>query len=360
MRVLIVGNGNIFLMPYLRYYVEALERNGIEYDVVYWDRLNIKETDKSNYIRFTQTTSGVGLESLPGYLNYYRIIKSLFVHRSYDMCIVFTLQMAILLKYLLCNIPYILDIRDFTYEYLPVYRHLEKQLIDGAAMNTISSEGFLEWLPKGRQYAICKNLSFDIHLHNSTPFNSETRNINYIGAIRYLKGNIDFLKVCGKINNLKLNYYGSSQVIDKRIAQYCTAHQISNVTMHGIFRDEEIHHLYAQANFIHSVYGTETANTRSLLPNRLCGACAHKRPVIVSSQTHLADVVSKNGLGIIFDPHDADSFQAQMDWYYARANYALFCNNCETYLAQISREMEKFQIQLQSVLCKHTRNHSRN
>ena len=352
MRVLIIGNGNIFGMPYLKYYSDVLECKGIDYDLLYWDRLDIQESDKSNYIRFTEKTRGKGLESLSGYLNYYKFAKSLFTSKKYDVYIVFTTQMAILFGYLLRNRPYILDIRDYTYEYNPIYRYLENRLVDAAIMNTISSEGFLEWLPKGYSYTMSNNISFDNGMVDIIPFDFETHNISYLGAIRYLDGNLDFIKVCKDINNFEVHYHGVSHV-GAQIAEYCNKSQISNVTMHGMFEDGELPILYGRANFILSVYGTYSMNTKTLLPNRLYGACTLRRPIIVSSGTYLADVVNKYGLGVVFDPNEPQGLRPQLEWYYTPENYAQFCIKCEAYLAHARMQNELFPITLESVLGKY-------
>ncbi len=352
MRILIIGNGNILSMPYLHYYEDVLVQNGIDYDLLYWDRLDLEESNKSNYIRFVQKSSGAGPESLIGYLKYYRYGKSFFKSNKYDVYIVFTMQMAILFGYLLRNKPYILDIRDYTYEYLPIYRELENRLVDGSIMNTISSEGFLEWLPKGHSYTISNNISFNTKMEGIIPFDFETHNISYVGAIRYINGNLDFLKVCKEFDDLEVHYYGVS-LVGTQISDYCNESHIHNVIVHGMYDDNELPILYGRSNFILSVYGTFSMNTRTLLPNRLFGACALKRPIIVSSGTYLSDTVNKYGLGIVFDPNDPQGFRSQLDWYYLPENYYHFCENCDVYLAQASHENEQFPIKLMSILNKY-------
>jgi hypothetical protein len=158
--------------------------------------------------------------------------------------------------------------------------------------------------------------------------------------------------VCKDINDIQVHYHGVSQV-GTQIADYCNKAQINNVSVHGMYEDNELPELYGRSNFILSVYGTYSTNTRTLLPNRLYGACALKRPIIVSSGTYLADVVNKYGLGVVFNPDDPRKIRSQLNWYYTPENYAQYCINCETYLDDARTQNELFPITLASVLRKH-------
>ena len=82
---------------------------------------------------------------------------------SYDFLIICTTIPAILLFDVLVkkyHKRFLLDIRDYTYEGIKLYRYLEKKLISSAGLTAISSKGFFEWLPcVGDNYVLTHNIA---------------------------------------------------------------------------------------------------------------------------------------------------------------------------------------------------------
>ena len=56
------------------------------------------------------------------------------------------------------RIPYIFDIRDYSFEYVPFFKLMEKNVIKNSVFTTISSKGFYNFLPK-YEYVIGHNFN---------------------------------------------------------------------------------------------------------------------------------------------------------------------------------------------------------
>lgn len=163
-KIAIVGFHNLHLMQFLYKYTEILDRYNVEYDVLYWERDEVKYPIKFNGtpIKYSYITSNYmpKWKKIFGYLKCRRFFINQIKKNKYDKLILLTTQTAIALSPLVLaqyKERFILDFRDLTMEKLPPYKAVEMQLIKHAAFVSISSPGFIEFLSSKGDYVLSHN-----------------------------------------------------------------------------------------------------------------------------------------------------------------------------------------------------------
>lgn len=348
MKVCIFGPSNLRYMPYLRYYREVLDTCGrADVTVFYWDRFSLDE-DAPGTHGFHRPDNG-GINRLLGYAAYRRFLRRALQAADYDVYVVLTAQLAVLLHDVLSKtgVRFILDIRDYSHENMAVFRWLLGDLVRKAEMVCISSPRFEKWLPKGREYVISHNMSakaIQAAVSRASFDQGEqcAKVISYIGSVNYYEANVRFLRAAGSLSDVVIRYIGDGPCIEK-LREYCSKKGFQNVRFFGGFQPEEKPGFYQSTHFVLACYGNDNPVVASALPNRLYESCIFRRPIIVTSGTYLAEVVAEYGLGIVMDSEDPGEFAAQLDRYLDPGHFARYEANCEMFLARVSEEIGIFQ-----------------
>lgn len=334
-RVCILGASSLRYMPYLRIYTALLEKLGIEYEIVYWDRHD-EDGDQPGIHRFGAIARAGGVALIPQYFGFRQYVRGLPGIERFDLFIVLGMQIGVFLADFLRGRNYIIDIRDFTHENNYAYRLIAARVVSGAQMAVVSSGGFLDWVPGKASPVVSHNLpvaSGDAICSAGLSFN---RLISFIGGVRYLEPNKKLIRHMTKMRDWALVFHGSGTDVDG-LGAFAKAIHATNVTFTGPFLPEEKVGFYQATDFVLCVYGNESINERTLLPNRLYEACVHQRPIIVSAGTYLADVVSRFDLGIVIGD-DMSGFQRQLEAYYTEEVYRRFLVGCRNFLGDARAE----------------------
>lgn len=336
-KVCIIAPSSISYTPYLYLYLNLLKKNNIEYHVIYWDRFDLKENLENSFV-FTSVMADSKFSKIKRYWEYRKFIINHFSRIKYDKYIILTAQIGVILFDYLLDKDFVLDVRDYSHENIYFFNFLEKKLIKKSKMVFISSKGFESWLPKGREYVVSHNCSnADLEFMR---FNFNKMNISYIGSVSYHDANIDFIEKM-KNNDFIINYIGkgdSSDIIENHVRK----NNITNVNFIGRFSANEKKGFYENTNFTLSVYGNNTPISATLIPNRLYEAAKYGRPIIVSQETYLAEIVEYFGLGIIWDGDDG-TLVNKLSAYYDADIYLNFLKNCENFLSMVSQDNQIFE-----------------
>ena len=353
MKICIIVPSSLSYVPFLRCYEEALEETTHHIHILYWDRYGIEES-KPGTTRFARVDLAKGIALLPGYLKYRSFLMRHFRHNEYDLYLVLTSQMGVLLWDYLYGRRFILDIRDFSHEQFWPYRLLLTTLLNRANLVCYSSASFLNWLPPLRRSVLSHNCTLS-HLskikHDQGGFNFKTRIISYIGAVGYLEANIGFLQLVQDMPGIEIRYIGKGSS-GKDLAEYSRIHGLKNVKFLGKYLPDEKERFYTDTNFVLGCYGINRI-TRHAIPNRLYESCIFKRPIIVNAGTYLADVVRQNGLGIVIVREDPHWLMEQIDRYYDRNVFRQFELHCEEFLAKVKFDISRFHEELKLSLTCH-------
>ena len=133
MKVLLLGFGKIAYMPYMNFYLDTLKEQDIQFELIYWDRDGKPDAEVPQRISKAYKFEEHLEEQLPFkkklkyFAKYRRFALNVLRNNSYDRIIVLhTTPGLTLLDYLVQKYKgqYLLDFRDVSYEYIPVYRKL--------------------------------------------------------------------------------------------------------------------------------------------------------------------------------------------------------------------------------------------
>lgn len=348
MRICVIGGTSLGHMPYLRCYEEVLQDVGLPYDLVYWDRFDLKES-KNNAVVFRRPTPLKRAAILAGYAAYRRFLMRYLNAVSYDMYIVLGTQVAVLLYDFLTPRRFILDVRDFTHEGLLPYRLMFGSLLGRAELVCISSEGFKEWLPFTRDYIFSPNLTHSIIAPAENPFEKQTRIISWIGVVGYGNANLKFIDGVCDMPSIELRYIGEGPC-DGDLQSHCAARNAQNVGFYGRFSPWEKRKFYSETNFVLGCYGNDGPLVKTALPNRLYESCMYYRPIIVNTGTYLAEVVLKNHLGIVVELGNMSDLVGKIAPYYDSEYYAHYVECCDRYLGSVRKEISVFGERLKAAL----------
>lgn len=347
-KICIIAPSSLRYVPYLRCYEEVLEESGLEYDIYYWDRYCLDESRAGTFVyRRAGTVSGALL--VPAYVGYRRFLLSRLQAADYDVYIVLSTQVGVLLYDFLKSRRFILDIRDYSHEKLLPYKYIMGQLVKLAELVCISSRGFLRWLPAGIDYILSHNTVLSELNKNYTEFSRDKKILSYIGAVGYYGANVKLINALKNNASLEIRYVGRG-TCDEKLRDYCVSNGILNVSFLGGFAPEQKESYYHATNFVIGCFGNDNTNVQTLTPNRLYESCVYRRPLIVSSGTHLAEIVEDNGIGIVVDLDDMRDFDAQLNKYYDLAFIGEFYGNCEIFLEKVRCDIALFKGKVQDVV----------
>lgn len=340
-RICIVTYDEYINIPYIQKYECILRNNQIEYDIILWDRRNETVEKNENHYVFKYKTQKSKLSKLIPFFKWRKFALKVLKSRNYDKIIVLTTIPAVLIStYLLSGKKYLLDIRDYTYEYIPFFKGIEDKLIFNSALTTISSKGFFEWIKAADNVKVTHNISnIDKETEPHFTWNKQkVIRIGFIGGIRYEYENkriIDQLK-----NNLKveLHYIGKTHP-GIRLREYCKVQNIENVYFGEAYMNKDKPLIYQSIDIINAVYGSATKVVTTALPNKLYDCILFKKPIIVSSGTYLANVVEKYHIGFSIDIEKDDIWKS-LNEYINLFNEDEFLEGCEKLKRLVIKEEE--------------------
>ncbi|WP_129127761.1 glycosyltransferase family protein [Geomonas oryzae] len=348
MNVCLIGSSSLRYMPFIRCYEEVLQASGVSYDIVYWDRFGLDE-EKENSIAFHRPGTARKAALIPGYLGYRRFLKNRLHGARYDLYVVFSAQIAVLLFGFLIDKRFVVDVRDYTYEGFLPFRLALSALFKRAMLVCISSSGYLEWLPKSGKRVISHNLIETDLGAAPLPFDFSKKVMSYIGAISYYDANVKFISQVRRLEGFEVRYIGKGEC-EASLEQYCRCEGVGNVKFFGQFTPEQKRQHYLDANFVVGCFGSETVNGRCTMPNRLYESCLYRRPIIVNKGTFLGEMVDKYGLGISVEQDRVADMEPELSRFYDPGYYEAYGRRCERYLATVKADLATFQQAFGSLL----------
>lgn len=345
MRYLIITYDDYFNIPYIQYYENALQNQGQAYDIVLWNRSG-QDVDIPNAYVFSAKDRHSKLGKIIPFLRWRNFVLHLLKKNHYDRLIVLTTMPAVLLADQLLGSyrkKFWLDIRDFTYENFPFYKKIVGDLVHAAANVSISSPAFRTFLPDSKNIVLTHNIS-NQHAaveHCTLDVGQRPLVIGYVGGIQFTKQNKQLLRQFANNSNYNLKYIGKEH-LGCNLPEFCNKNKINNVDFCSIFSNEQKPKIYQDIHIINSIYGCENNVVKLLIPNRLYDCVLFKKPILVSRETHLADVISEFKLGLAVDVEREDVVSA-LDSYLRKFNVIEFENGCKRFLHTVEKDLKVWQ-----------------
>lgn len=329
MKIALVLSANIWSAPYISIYTKILKQYNVEYDIINWNR------DLSEYkseLSWNVAPKGGKFSKFWEYYRFSRYVKNRLLKDTYDRIVIFGPVMPIYLqRFLKVNFEnkYLIDIRDLGIEQLPLFKNIYAKAVKYSALNSVSSPGFIEYLPKA-DYVISHN--FDIEqvansLKRKTDcvLNKKIVEVLTIGQIRNFESNIQIVDSLKNDSRFHLSFRGGGDV-QNRILSYVKEHSIKNVDFSGRYNKCDELKLIQDSTFINILMPPIKSHS-SLMSNRFYNALIMRKPMIVASNSIQGDLVREYNLGIVVG--DCSSLKTKIlsflgtfdkDEYYNRCN----------------------------------------
>lgn len=344
MRYLIVTYDDYFNIPYIQYYERVLRQYGHEYDIVLWNRSG-QQVDLPNAFVFSGKDHHSKVAKVIPFLQWRRFTLEVLRKNHYDRLIVLTTMPGVLLADKLTGEykgRFWFDIRDFTYENVSFYKKIVAKLVHASGAASISSPAFQSFLPESDHLYLTHNISNqDAAVDRCSLEESHTPvNIGFVGGIQFVKQNQSLLKQFANNPKYLLSYIGKAH-LGCDLQPFCQENDIRNVYFRPAFTNDQKPGIYENVQLINCIYGCDTQVVRLLLPNRLYDSVLFKKPILVSKDTYLAQVIEQYHLGLAVDVENEDVVKA-VDNYLASFDRERFEQGCRLFLERVEEEIAAY------------------
>lgn len=344
---LIIPN-NIWVSPYLSIYTRILDKFGVEYDTISWNRDGKDESGIQ--FQYKEKSRNI-IAILWSYFRYASFLKKTIKNNGYEKLIVFTPQVGLFLSSFLVKHykgSYIFDYRDLSLEQRTVFRNRFRTVLANSFANVISSPGFKRYLPNDFDYIISHNFNVDIvraTVKNSTynAYNREDYTILTIGALRP-DMNYEVIDALGNVEGFKLSFVGKG-IAAEALEKYVKDKGYKNISFSGYYKKEEEPYFFKENEFVNIVYPLIPSHV-SALSNRFYNSLIYKRPMIVTRGTTQGDFAQQYGLGLVID--NCKDLARSIIEYRERLDYDHYINQCNLLLNQFIEEDNIFEQKVKS------------
>ena len=320
--------------PFLGRYTQPLKEAGVPFDLIWWERWKTPPTTPlpevaegaQAYYAFNRYSemSRNPASKLGDFAAFSRYVRDVIRRRKYDKLIVLTTMTGMLLADLLTGRyrkRFIYDIRDYSYERIGLYKSIEARIVDASAFTCISSEGFLEFLPRDREYVVTDNfLDSDIRAAEGMRFHKkapgEKIRLSYVGFVRYFQENRKILDELIDDPRFLLSYHGIGADYD-RLVEYQRQHENGRLEVTGYFdfgRDKA--GLCARADIINNFYPHTLEIQRLATTNKAYDGIIFHRPQLVSTGTFSQKLAEDWGVGCALSIGQSDFGDRLYDYYH--------------------------------------------
>ena len=344
--VALVFCGDLKYCPYMKRYVERLEKNKCEYNVYFWNRSGFDLDLPANYYYYDSPSDlkkGKAAK-LFDFFGFRKWVGERLEMDKADRYILLSTLTGVLLGRSVYSQKgkYVFDIRDYSYEHIPFFRMIEKKVIANSAFTAISSKGFETFLPK-HDYVIAHNFNREDIVPDAA-FRRTNGKIKVVwnGVIRYFEFQKQYLDALKNDERFEMIYHGDGPELNE-YKEYCAENGFTNVTFTGSYNNADKVNLLADANILNNCYGyTHHAGSKLkyAVSNRFYDGMIYHIPQLVEPDGYKTDWAgSKNlGIGLTISDHFADDLCS----YYAAIDSETFDLNCKAALAEILAEDDRY------------------
>lgn len=334
-------------------YCQYFKENGVEYDIICWQReesgLPVPENE---YYYYKEPKVGFW-HKVSAYVGYKRFVLKHLRKNKYDKLVVLTTVPAVFLKgYLMRNYKgkYLFDFRDYSFEKFGPYRRIVNNLIEHSAITTISSHGFMEFLNPNRNIIMNHNIPALPVMKEAPPPLKEKQvlNVGFVGTVRYFDENCHIIEKLKNTFRYQLWYIGKP-VPGCDLQGYCEEHEVTNVSFVGKYNNTQKTELYRDIDIINSIYGNDSLEVTTALPNRLYEAALLKKPIISSKGTFLGELIERYDIGLCVDVFE-DDILSILDKYVDEFNPERFTAACNEFLEDVQKDEENLYRQLKQFI----------
>lgn len=332
--------GDLVYCPYIVRYIERFNLLESDYEVLFWNRSSYK-IESDNRYKCYEKPSPESLSKRKKLIDFYgfRVWLKNQLDKTNPDGIIFLSTLSAVLLFDVANQyknRYVFDIRDYSYENIGLFKHIEKKIINNSFFTSISSKGFKAFLPS-HEYVIAHNFNRNERTQ-SYNFNKqkEPYHIVWNGTVRFFNYQKQYLDLFKNDSRFVLVYHGAGTDLEQYKA-YCEENEIDNVVFTGAYDNAKKYELIKRAAFLNNCYGgLDGDELRFAISNRFYDGMVYHIPQIVESGGFKAKELSRLGLGLVVEP-DSDLPDKLYNYYNTLAP-SVFDFNCDNALDEILAE----------------------
>ena len=322
-------------MSLISLYTDLLEANNVKYDIIYMDKYGEVEKFGAEiiyrYENIVEKKWGKARKAFQ-YTRFYFYARKILNRKKYDFIIVWNDVAIFLFSHFLSRRyaqKYCLNIRDYFGEKNSFVFSIFRQGINRASFATISSEGFLDFLPEHNYMTI---YSFNKSALSSCKPRLNLRNhdmalrIGFIGNVRFYDINKLLIDVFGNDKRFELHFYGVNAEILKK---YAKEKEINNVVCMNSFPVEQTGELLNNIDIINNLYGYGCVELDTALSIKLFHAAFMNVPIMVFKKTYMQVISERFGLGYAIEQITSELPDQLYKWYHSM-NFDSLRNGCES------------------------------
>lgn len=348
MKACIVGTMNLKHMTLISLYTQIFSKYYILYDLIYIDEYGIEEQCEANqvYIYRHQATSDSRIFRKILYhksmRDFCKFVKKKLDQGKYDFVVVWREETAVLLyKYLSVKYKnkYSVNIRDiWEGRFRALFYQRLKKAVNKSAFNTISSDGFLRYLPKADYLFVHSANRYLLDGMVEQTMSQDKGNrpiiITNIGTFRNDDYCIMLIDAFANDKRFEIRFYGQGS---ERIRDYIQAKDYTNIMYHGSFEPQETLNFLKGTDIINCAYGADTIAETSKIPIRFYYAIYLGVPILSTKGTCIQITADRLGIGIALpsDVSKGNFIADQVYNAYNRLNYSKTLERLEKFKKEI-------------------------
>lgn len=325
MKILLIGFANLRYMPYLRFYLEQIDRSRHEVHVLYWNRDCAPEVHERDVIyhefAYSMHDDIAKVKKLYAFGKFKRFSMELLRKNRFDFLIVMHSIPAFLLGNYICDEyrkRFIFDYRDYTYEFIPFFKRAIHRMVYASKATFVSSDAFRSALPAVEHIYTSHNILMDSLHHRAghegyphTPIR-----ISFWGYIRHPCTNEQIILRLADDPRFELHYYGREQEIALQLKAFVSERNIRNVFFHGAYQPEDRYAFSRETDLIHNIYGNkESPSQKNAVTNKYYDGLVFCIPQLCMKGSYMGDIAQRGGVGHICDPWSPDFADDIYDYY---------------------------------------------
>ena len=344
MKVAIIVGNNVWFCPYIKIYTTVFDKNGIDYDIISWNRDAIKE----DAIQFTYALKHKNpLSKFWTSWKYSLFVKETLNRNNYDGVVVFSIATAIFLSRYLSESykqRYIFDYRDLSIEQKSIFKKPFLRVLKNSYANVVSSPGFTKYLPKGFDYVLSHN--FDINVVKKTLDDKaqtldtqESIDVLTIGGIRDYESNSQVIDALANKDGFTIRFVGKGPSAET-LKQHAEERQAKNVSFEGYYPKEKEKEYINGCTFLNIFYPRRPSHDTAI-SNRFYNSLIYHKPMITTADTVQGDYAAKYGVGVALE--DCENLDMRLKEYLQSDAYKHFSENAHNLLNQFVQDYEKWE-----------------
>lgn len=349
MKVCILSAVNIKHMSLITLYTEVLKQQGIEYDIIYMDKYGEDEpfacAHKYRYVNVIKQRWNPAVKAAK-YMTFLGYATKILNREKYDFVIVWN-DVAIFMfaDYLARKYKgkYCLNVRDNMMYDKKLFRGRYKKVFQNAAFSTISSRGYLEFLPQGIDYVPVHSFNLSVlegmQRQGRLRREGEPIRIGFVGYVRFFERNKKLMQVFANDPRFELHYYGKKADV---LREFAETEGIRNTAFHDSFPVEQTKDFMERIDVINNLYGNDTVNLRKAISIKFFHALYARLPILVCDNTYQSQVAQEVGIGFEVKEINEEMKEEFYRWYMAQ-DYATIDRNCQAHLDQAVAENQEFE-----------------